>query len=332
MELKHLETFRVVAGASSFTRAAAELGYVQSAVTAHVQVLEKELGVKLFDRLSRRIVLTAAGRELLPYARRLSELSVEARASVCSGGEPAGNVTVSASETLCAHRLPPVIREIGKRHPKVRVRFLPTATGALDEGLVRAISDGEAELAFVLEEDLEERTGFPEKGALASGVPGYLLVEPLSEEPLVMVAAPEHPLASAQSVTPEDLEGVTVLLTEKGCAYRRVFERALAASGVRPEVAAEFTSSEAVKRCAEAGMGVAVLAGVSVAAEIEVGTLCALRWEGPRLRTKTYMVRHRERWVSPALGAIMDTAIPVLRHRLLDRWSRNEELLSSAGF
>ena len=316
MELRHLETFRAVAGAASFTRAAAELGYVQSAVTAHIQTLEAELGVKLFDRLGRRIALTAAGRELLPYARRLGELSVEARTVVCGGGEPAGSITMSASETLCAHRLPPVIREIRECYPKVRVRFLPTATGALDADLVKAVGSGEVEAAFVLEEDLEEsQYGKPRsspKSARVSRVPGPLAVEFLSEEPLVIIASPEHPLSRAPSVGPLDLDGVPVLFTEKGCAYRRVFERALAASGVRPEVAAEFTSSEAVKRCAEAGMGVAVLAGVSVESELEAGTLTALRWEGPELGVKTYLVWHRERWLSPALLAVMDTARRVL--------------------
>lgn len=309
MEPRHLQTFRAVARTSSFTRAAGELGYVQSAVTAHVQALEAELGVKLFDRLGRRIALTAAGRELLPYARRLSELSAEARGAVCGTGEPEGTVTVSASETLCAHRLPPVIRELGQRYPEVRLRFLPTATGALDGDLIEAIGGGAVEVAFVLEQEL--RSG--ESDARGPGSPTYLAVELLYEEPLVVVASPEYPLARAGGATPGDLEGVPVLFTERGCAYRRVFEQTLAASGVRPEVAAEFTSSEAVKRCAEAGMGVAVLAEVSVAAELAAGTLVALRWEGPPLRVKTYLVRHRERWTSPALGAVMETAKRILQ-------------------
>ena len=79
------------------------------------------------------------------------------------------------------------------------------------------------------------------------------------------------------------------MFTERGCSYRRVFERALSAAGASPAAAGEFTSAEAVKRCAEAGMGVAVLAKVSVATELEAGTLSALRWRGPELRVKTYM-------------------------------------------
>ena len=154
MELRHLKTFQAVADASSFTRAAAELGYVQSAVTTHVKALEEELGVKLFDRLGRRIALTAAGRELRPYVRRMVELSEEARTAVCGGGELAGIVTVSASETLCAHRMPPTVKELDKCHPEIKIRFVPSTTGALDADLVRAIYEGGIDVAFVMEEEL----------------------------------------------------------------------------------------------------------------------------------------------------------------------------------
>lgn len=315
MELRHLKSFQAVAGASSFTRAAAELGYVQSAVTTHVKALEEELGVKLFDRLGRRIALTAAGKELHPYARRMVELSEEARTAVCGDGKLAGTVTVSASETLCAHRMPPMVKELGRCHPEIRVRFLPNTTGALDAALVRAMSEGEVDVAFVM-----EKLNLSGQRSRELRLPEYLATEQLSEEPLVVVASPEHPLSQARSVLPEDLEGVPVLLTERGCGYRRVFEQVLSESGTTPEAAGEFTSAEAVKRCAEAGMGVAVLAEVSVAAELEAGTLSTLRWRGPALRVAAYMAWHRERWISPVLGAFMEVA-----GRTLTRWPATPE-------
>ena len=294
MELRHLKTFRAVARNLSFTRAATELGYVQSAVTAHVKALEAELGVRLFDRLGRRVALTNAGRELLGHAGKILDMCEEARTAVTGAGEPSGAVTVSAPEMLCAHRLPSVVRELGGRHAKVRLLFRPTPTGALDADLERAIGEGEVEVAFVLEEEL--------------GPSGRLAVEPLLEEPLVLVASPAHPLSRASSVRPEDLDAVPVVFTEKGCGYRKVFERALVRSGARPEAAGEFTSSEAVKRCVEAGTGVAVLAAVSVAEELEAGRLAALRWEGPDLQVTTHMIWHKDRWTSPALGAFLRVA------------------------
>jgi DNA-binding transcriptional LysR family regulator len=292
VELRHLTTFRAVATALSFTRAATQLGYVQSAVTSHVKALEDELGVRLFDRLGRRIALTQAGRRLLDYADEILQLSAEAATVVAGAEEPAGPVTVSAPEVLCAYRLPPVIRRLQERHPGVRLLFRASPTGALDTRLRRALRTGEVDVAFVLEEEIVSSDA--------------LAVEPLSAEPLVVVTAPEHPLARVARVAPADLDGVPVLLTEPGCGYRRVFERALASAGARAIVAGEFTSGETVKRCVEAGGAVGVLAAVSVGAELASGRLSALRWDGPVLALTSYLVADRRRWVSPAHAALRE--------------------------
>src|SRR5438046_264194 len=110
MELRQLETFRVVATQLSFTRAAATLDYAQSSVTAQIQSLELELGVRLFDRLGRRVALTDAGERLLEYAERLLSLADEARAALADGAEPAGTLTIGAPETVMTYRLPSVLR------------------------------------------------------------------------------------------------------------------------------------------------------------------------------------------------------------------------------
>jgi DNA-binding transcriptional LysR family regulator len=122
----------------SFTQAATQLGYVQSAVTSHVKALEDELGVRLFDRLRRRIVLTEAGSHLLDYADTILQLTDEATIVVRAGDEPAGPVTVSAPEALCAYRLPAVIRHLHARHPRIQLLFRANPTGALDTTTQRA--------------------------------------------------------------------------------------------------------------------------------------------------------------------------------------------------
>jgi DNA-binding transcriptional LysR family regulator len=119
MELRHLRTFKAVAANRSFTQAAKELGYVQSAITAHVKTLEADLGVRLFDRLGRHIVLTEAGSELLAYATKILDLMDGDREAVAGNGKPSGTLHISASETLCIYRLPPVLEEFGKRFPEV---------------------------------------------------------------------------------------------------------------------------------------------------------------------------------------------------------------------
>lgn len=299
MEFRHLRTFKAVASESSFTRAAKELGYVQSAVTAHVKALEADLGVRLFDRLGRSIVLTGAGRELLAYATKILDLTESARVAVTNDGQPSGTLHVSASETLCIYRLPPVLEEFGRRCPEVRVIFEPSKNGTLDPTLRRGLSEGAVDVSFVVERE--------------HMVPGGDIVsETLVREPLVLVANPAHPLAEAGEVRPIDLAEESVLMAERGCGFRAVFEEQMAQAGVRPRSEIEFTSAEAIKRCVESGMGVAVLATVSVAEEISSGRLATLNWSESAFHVSTQMLRHRDKWLSPALKAFIDTANEVL--------------------
>jgi len=292
MELRHLITFRAVARSLSFTKAAAELGYVQSALTAHVKALEAELGVRLFDRVGRRVVLTNSGVSLLGYADNILELAREATIAVGQSGQPKGPVTISAPEVLCTYRLPAVFRRLHEQYPGVQLLFRSTTTGALDATLIRAMTSGEIDVAFVLEETIDPTAG--------------LLVGQLTDEPLAIIAAPDHPLADAPGVEAADLDGIPILLTDKGCGYRRVFERALHQAGVQPAIAGEFTSGEAVKRCVQAGTGIGVLASVSVQDELTDGRLARLSWTGPQLRLSSYLVSHNNRWVSPAAAALRD--------------------------
>jgi DNA-binding transcriptional LysR family regulator len=291
VELKHLTTFKAVAMTLSFTRAASDLGYVQSAVTGHIKALEAELGVPLFDRLGRGVALTDAGNRLVSYADRITYLAEEAASSIRSTGEPIGTVTVSSPEVLTIQRLPPLVREVYRRHPGVQISFRANPTGALDEPVYRALASGNVNIAYVLAER-------------ALVVPP-LAVERLTEEPLALITGPGHPLARRRRVTAADLDGVALISTERGCPYRSILERTLAAVGARARIVGEFTSSEAVKRCVEAGTAVGLLAACSLTEELRSGSLTVLNWRGPTLRLASYMAWNREQWTSPALDALL---------------------------
>lgn len=300
MELRQLRVFRAVARRLSFTRAAEELGYAQSSVTAQVKSLERELGVALFDRLGRGISLTDAGRRLLESAEGLLELEARARAEIKGGEEPTGTLRVSAPETLTTYRLPPVLASFRERYPEVRLVFYPNPTGTLDGRLLRELREGGVDLAFVIEE--------PGRGAGPE-----IHSETLAVERLALVAPPDHPLCRAESVAPEDLARETLLLTEKGCGYRNMFERGLEASGVRLDRAVEFASGEAIKRCVAAGMGLAVLSEVSVRREIGRGELAPLAWPREGFSVESRLVYHRDKWLSSAIAAFLRTARSALR-------------------
>ncbi|BCJ38287.1 LysR family transcriptional regulator [Actinocatenispora thailandica] len=295
MELRLLRTFRAVATTGSFTRAAADLGYVQSNVTAQIKSLEREVGAPLFERLGRRIVITDAGRRLVEYADRILRLADDARAELhalsAGDGDLVGTLRIGAAETLCAYRLPHVLRALADRHPRLRVVFRPAARTELLADLSAARLDA----ALLLEEPIAG-TG--------------LAVESLAVEPLRLVAAPDHKLAGATSVSPADLADQPLIQVEEGCAHREVFDRQLRAAGVAPPVLAEFVSLEAVKQCAVAGLGVAMLPAVAMAGELRRGDLVVLPWhpgtDAPALHTQA--VRLARRAPTPALTALLDLA------------------------
>jgi DNA-binding transcriptional LysR family regulator len=163
------------------------------------------------------------------------------------------------------------------------------------------------DVAFVLDEPLGERAR-----------PADLAVETLIAENVTVIAPTSHTLATSSAVLPQDLGGETVLLPEApelGCAYRGQFERQLGSAGVVPPETMEFQSIEAIKQCVAAGMGVSVLPSVAVGAELNAGTLAALRWEEP-FKVLTQMSWHEDRWKSPALRAFLEVAREVFSSTL----------------
>ncbi|MGW4699538.1 LysR family transcriptional regulator [Streptomyces sp. NPDC004285] len=257
MELRLLTTFEKVADVLSFTRAAAELGYAQSSVTSQIRALESSLGVDLFERLGSRIRLTEAGERLLPYARRMAELAEEARTAVAATAEPSGPIAIGTMESLTSYRLPPLLEYFHHRYPKVRLTLRPT----LGDETRQALRQGTYDVGFLMEAE--------------TGHEG-LESEVLAPEPLVLVAAPGHPLADRTELSTADLTGTPLVGTEPGCAYRDLFEAALRAPRFL-----EFGTIEASKRAVASGLGIALLPRVAVAEELAGGTLVPLPWEAP---------------------------------------------------
>lgn len=294
MELRQLTTFRMIAQTASFSRTASALSYAQSTVSAQIQALEEELGVSLFDRLGKTVVLTDAGQTLLGYAEKILDLADEAHLAVSSGEELTGNIVVSAAETLCAYRLPAVIREFRARHPQVQVTLRMNHGDTLEQDLREGVMD----VAFVMAESFQSTN---------------LLVRAVIPETLLILAPPSHPLAGAKSVTFSDLQNEALILTENTCLYRRMFLRALRTAGVQPATIMEFHSVEAIKQSVMVGLGLALLPYIATKSEIAQGKLVPLNWAGRDFEVITQMVWHKDKWLSPALQAFLGVVEEVLK-------------------
>jgi len=238
MELSDLVTFSTVARLGGITRAADELNTVQSNVTQRVKALEAEIGTALFERHSRGMTLTGAGRRLLPYAQRMAALTREAVLAARDDGEPKGPLSIGSMETTAAVRLPTLLAEFHRRFPAVRLtlRTAPTAD------LVAAVLDGTLDGAFV--------AGPIEHAELASTL--------AFREELVLVSARKwNSLAALRAGTPES--GPTALVFRTGCTYRQRLEQVFSEFGWPSAARFELGTLDGMIGCVAADMGVTML-------------------------------------------------------------------------
>ena len=238
MELSDLVTFSTVARTGGITRAADELNTVQSNITHRVKALEAEIGTPLFERHSRGMTLTGAGRRLLPYAQRMAALSHEAVLAARDDGEPKGPLAIGSMETTAAVRLPSLLADFHRRFPAVRLslRTAPTAD------LVAAVLDGTLDGAFV--------AGPIEHAELTTTIA-------FREELVLVTARKWSTLAALRAGTPES--GPTALVFRTGCTYRQRLEQVFAEFGWPSAARFELGTLDGMIGCVAADMGVTLL-------------------------------------------------------------------------
>ena len=204
MELSDLQTFAAVARTGGITSAAEELNTVQSNVTQRVKALEAEIGTALFERHSRGMTLTGAGKRLLPYAQRMAALSHEALLAARDDGEPKGPLAIGSMETTAAVRLPPLLADFHRRFPAVRLSLRTAPTADLVTGVLEGSLDGAFVAGPITHADLIATSAFREE--------------------LVLVSARRWAsLAELRAGTPES--GPTALVFRTGCTYRQRLEQ-----------------------------------------------------------------------------------------------------------
>src|SRR3979411_1237666 len=163
MELSDLVTFSTVARLGGITRAADELNTVQSNVTQRVKALEAEIGTALFERHSRGMTLTGAGRRLLPYAQRMAALSREAMLAARDDGEPQGPLSIGSMETTAAVRLPSPLAAFPRPCPAAPLRLRPSAPADLVAGVLDGSLDGAFVAGPIEHADLSTQIAFREE-------------------------------------------------------------------------------------------------------------------------------------------------------------------------
>ena len=274
-----------VAAEGSFTRAAERLGVSQPTVSGAVAALEARVGAPLVVRARRGVGLTAAGRALLPHAERALVLADEAEAAVdrAVAGERL-RLWVAAGEALATYVLPGALARLRARMPSLEAGVVVGDVARV----LSALRSGEVDAAL-----LTARTAPADIETVGFGRLGMLLVA-AADTP-----APARPLALA------DLADRVLVVRDRGTVNRREVDQLLEQAGVEPAGRLEACSLEAVKRCVEAGLGVAVLPDVAVADELQRGALRQLPTRRPILELELRVAWRRGEPAGPAVRALV---------------------------
>ena len=279
-----LRIFDAVARSGAIGRAAAKLNTVQSNVTTRIRQLEQELGVSLFDRHSRGVVLTAAGMRLQPYALGVLELMEDARKAARDDGAPKGPLSLGTLETTAALRLPPMLTAFAQAYPEVDLSLATgTTAGLIDDVLARRL-----EGAFVV-----GPVDRPD-----------LIAEPVFVESLVLLTAP--------AVTDLDaLRGskdLKIVVFRLGCSYRQRLEMILAKRGLVGLRVLEFGSLEAIIGCVAAGIGVTLLPKGTFEPALRARLVAQQPLSRADASVETVFVRRADAYASSAMTAFVNMA------------------------
>lgn len=290
MELREINTFLHVAKLRSFSRAAAQLGYTQAAVTIQIHNLERELGVHLFDRIGKQTSLTHQGSVFYESATRMMRELAQAKDTLANPQELTGHLCIGTIESVCAGILPELLRTYHTLYPRVTIRIITDSP----EAILNKMNNNVVDIAYFL-----DRQVYDDKWV-------KVLEQP---EKVCFVASSQHPLASARSLELDQVIGHPFISTEKDASYRYLLEQSLAARGKSIHPFLEIGNTKFIISQLRHNLGVSFLPEFIVQKDIQEGVLKALPVRDFGLEVWRQILYHRDKWVSREMSGFLELAV-----------------------
>lgn len=291
--LRQLRAFLAVARRGSFTRAAEDVALSQSAVSLSVRQLENELGLKLLDRTTRQVQLTAIGSTLVATGSRLiDELDATLRELRDIGEQHRGRVVMACVPAVARSLMPKCVVYCANKWPSISLSIDDSAASEV----IRKVARGEAEFGIA-------------SGEIAST---DLLVQPLMDDPFRLVCRRDDPLAAKHSVRWTQLTGRRLVMLDNTSGSRQVIEAALSSTGTQVEVFLELAQPSSVLGMVETGVGIAIVPQLA-APRSDDAVLATLRLVRPVVNRTILLLRRRDRSLSPAASAVWAALLHLYR-------------------
>jgi LysR family transcriptional regulator, low CO2-responsive transcriptional regulator len=304
--LHQLQILEAIAKHGSFTRAAEELELTQPTISQQIKRLTSTIGMPLFEQLGKQVHLTAAGKEVLSASATISERFAQLEIVLDElKGLKQGRINLVAS-TTAKYFVPRLLGTFHRKHPEIELNLKITN----QEGVLARLANNQDDLYF---------TGRPPKDL-------DIELRPILENPLVVVASSNHPLAGKKNISLKQLAIEPFIFREAGSGTRLVIEQFLADNRVTVDVIIELSSNEAIKQAIAGELGISILSQHALALEDRDGLLTILHVEGFPIQRHWYVIYPAGKQLSVAAQAFLDFSIAEGK-QIIDKFSA--DLISS---
>jgi LysR family transcriptional regulator, low CO2-responsive transcriptional regulator len=298
--LHQLQILEAIAKHGSFTRAAEELELTQPTISQQIKRLTSTIGMPLFEQLGKQVHLTAAGKEVLSASATISERFAQLEIVLDElKGLKQGRINLVAS-TTAKYFVPRLLGTFHRRHPEIELNLQITN----QEGVLARLENNQDDLYF---------TGRPPKDL-------DIELRPILENPLVVVASSNHPLAGKKNISLKQLAIEPFIFREAGSGTRLVIEQFLAENRVAVDVIIELSSNEAIKQAIAGELGISILSQHALALEDRDGLLTILHVEGFPIQRHWYVIYPAGKQLSVAAQAFLDFSIAEGK-QIIDKFS-----------
>lgn len=288
MEFKNLATFRTIVETGSFTAAAEKLNYTQSTITFQISQLEQELSAKLFEKVGRKMVLTAAGESLIPYVEEIFQSVNRLHYFERDLAECQGSLRIGVAETFLSYKLPPILKEFVRQAPKAKLFIQSMNCYDIRNALVTG--------------DLDVGIFYQDVGGLGDS----LTVYPLASYPVTLIASPNTAARFSDFFSPSQQLPIPLIINEPNCIFRQIFEGYLRGRAILLDHTIELGSIQTIKQMVVNDVGISFLPRFVVKEELKNGQLVEIPTGVEHAELTIACAHHKNKWISPLLRLFLD--------------------------
>lgn len=284
MEIQELISFTTIVQQGSFSKASKKLDYSQGSITIHIKNLERELGIKLFDRLGKKVSLTNHGKTFYQHCLKILNDISSAKEAIQPTLELNGHLTIGTIDSLCSSILPSFICQYNKLYPSVSISI---TTDTIEE-LLKMLKNNDIDFAYLVDKQLLETQ--------------WLKIDQIKEE-VTFVASSTHPIFQIQNITIEDILTHPIILTEKNASYRQLLEEKIHENHLEIQPFIQSKNTDLLLELLKINPYISFLPKYILENELKNNNLKLIDIPNYQIDVYRQLICHKDKWISDEMKA-----------------------------